>query len=183
MDGPLYCTESLCFYVWPGTIAVIMYARVCDLQAKTWPWRSYRLRSVQSSTRLPSWLTTVDLIRSRALATGIYIPGGQSTSEQRTASAPSSSLVQTSVFILALSLFHDPLLCSWLFAGRRRAAEAQCTRSIRLGYKLCAVIRVASQGTHGTAFRALKITAQVATPGAESAVYDCLVSHVKMLSL
>jgi len=30
--------------------------------------------------------------------------------------------------------------------------------------------------THGTTFRALKVTSQVATPGAESAVCDCLVS-------
>ena len=29
--------------------------------------------------------------------------------------------------------------------------------------------------THGTTFRSLKVTSQVATPGAESAVYDCLV--------
>ena len=43
-------------------------------------------------------------------------------------------------------------------------AEAQCTRSLRLGYKLCAVIPVAG-----------KVTSQVATQGAESAVYDCLV--------
>jgi len=28
---------------------------------------------------------------------------------------------------------------------------------------------------HGTSFRALKVTSQVATPGAESAVYVCLV--------
>ena len=55
------------------------------------------------------------------------------------------------------------------------AAEAQCTRSLGLGYKLYAVIPVAGQRTHGTTFRALKVTSQVATPGAESAVYDCLV--------
>ena len=34
---------------------------------------------------------------------------------------------------------------------------------------------VASQRTHGTTFRALKVTCQVATLGAESAVYDCLI--------
>jgi len=28
---------------------------------------------------------------------------------------------------------------------------------------------------HGTTFRALTVTSQVETPGAESAVYDCLV--------
>jgi len=37
---------------------------------------------------------------------------------------------------------------------------------------------VASQRTHGTAFRAPRITSYVATPGAESAVYDCLVIQV-----
>ena len=71
-----------------------------------------------------------------------------------------------------------PLLCitsSAKVARRRRPAEAQCTRSLGLGYKLCAVILVAGQRTHGTTFRALKVTSRVATPGAESAVYDCLV--------
>ena len=60
-------------------------------------------------------------------------------------------------------------------ARRRRPAEAQCTRSLGLGYKMCAVIPAAGKRTHGTTFRALKITSRVATPGAESAVYDCLV--------
>ena len=36
----------------------------------------------------------------------------------------------------------------------------------------------AGQQTHGTTFRALKVTSQVATPGAESAVYDGLVVYV-----
>jgi len=36
----------------------------------------------------------------------------------------------------------------------------------------------AGQRTHGTSFRALKATSQVATPGAVSAVYDCLVDSV-----
>ena len=61
-------------------------------------------------------------------------------------------------------------------ARRRRPAEAQCTRSLGLGYKLCAVIPAAGQRTHGTTFRALKVTSQVATQGAECAVYDCFVS-------
>ena len=60
-------------------------------------------------------------------------------------------------------------------ARRRRPAEAQCTRSLRLGYKLRVVIPVAGQRTHGTTFRALKVTYQVATQGAVRAVYDCLV--------
>jgi len=37
------------------------------------------------------------------------------------------------------------------------------------------VIPVADQRTHGTTFRALNATTQVAIPGAESAVYDWLV--------
>jgi len=60
-------------------------------------------------------------------------------------------------------------------ARRRRPAEAQCTRSFGLGCKLCTVIPVTGQRTHGTTCRELKVTSQVATPGAESAVYDCLV--------
>ena len=62
-----------------------------------------------------------------------------------------------------------------MVSRRRRPAEAQCTRSLGLGYKLCAVISVAGQRMHGTTFRALKVTSWVATPGAESALYDCLV--------
>ena len=58
---------------------------------------------------------------------------------------------------------------------RRRPAEAQCIHSLGLGYKTCAVIPVAGQRTHETTYRALIVTSQVATPGAESAVYDCLV--------
>ena len=58
---------------------------------------------------------------------------------------------------------------------RRRPAEAQYTRSLGHGYKLCAVIPITGQRTHWTTFRALKVTFQVAAPGAESAVYDCLV--------
>ena len=44
-----------------------------------------------------------------------------------------------------------------------------------IGYKLRAVTPVAGQRTHGTTFRALKVTSEVATQGAESAVYDCRV--------
>jgi len=56
--------------------------------------------------------------------------------------------------------------------------SAARTRSLGLVYKLCAVTAVAGQRTHGTTFRALKVTSQVATPGAESAVHDCLVSSI-----
>ena len=62
-----------------------------------------------------------------------------------------------------------------LLDSTRRPAEPQRTRSLRLGYKLCAAIPVAGQRTHGTTFWAFKVTSQVATPGAESAVCDCLV--------
>jgi len=48
-------------------------------------------------------------------------------------------------------------------------------KNLGLGYKLCAVIPIAGQRTYATTFRALKVTSQVATPGAESAVCDCLV--------
>ena len=43
---------------------------------------------------------------------------------------------------------------------------------------VCAVIPVAGQRTHGTTFPALKVTShsQVTTPGAESVVYDCVVT-------
>ena len=41
--------------------------------------------------------------------------------------------------------------------------EVQCTCSLRLGYKLCALIPAAGQRTRGTTFRALKVTSQVAT--------------------
>ena len=66
-----------------------------------------------------------------------------------------------------------------MFAHKPRSLDvaAQLKRSahsLGLGYKLCAVIPVASQRPHGTTFWALKVTSPVATPGAESAVYDCL---------
>jgi len=71
---------------------------------------------------------------------------------------------------------HKPRLVD-VDARRRRPAEAQCTCSLGLGYKLCAVILVAGRRTHGTTFPALNVTSQVTTPGAESAVYNCLVSE------
>jgi len=80
---------------------------------------------------------------------------------------------------------HSDTLCTSVFTddvifahkASRRPAEAQCTRSIGIGYKLYAVIPVAGHRTHrGSTFRAPKVTFQVATPGAESAVYDSLVS-------
>ena len=50
-------------------------------------------------------------------------------------------------------------------ARRRRPAKAQCTRSLRLGCKLCAIIQVVGQRTHETTFLALKVTFQMATTG------------------
>jgi len=49
---------------------------------------------------------------------------------------------------------------------RRRPAEVHCTCSLGLGYKLCTVIPVAGQRTHGTT-SPLKVTSQsqMATPG------------------
>jgi len=49
----------------------------------------------------------------------------------------------------------------FLLSQGRRPAEAQCTRSLGLGYKICALIPVADRRTHGTTFRALKVTSQV----------------------
>jgi len=40
---------------------------------------------------------------------------------------------------------------------------------------MCAVILVACERTHRTTFRVLRVTFQVATQGAESAVYGCFV--------
>ena len=67
-----------------------------------------------------------------------------------------------------------------IFAHKPRlldvAAQLQRSAHAALGLAInCAVIPVAGQRTHGTTFRALKVTSQVATPGAESAVCDCLV--------
>jgi len=67
-----------------------------------------------------------------------------------------------------LPVFLDDVIFAHKVARRRRPAEAHCTRSLGLGYKLHVVIPVAGQRTHGTTFRALKVTSQVATEGAES---------------
>ena len=54
-------------------------------------------------------------------------------------------------------------------------------RSLGLGYKRCAVIPVVGQRTKELSFRAHTVTPQVTTPGAESAVYDCLVPNATLL--
>jgi len=58
---------------------------------------------------------------------------------------------------------------------KRSAHTALC-----LVTNMCVVglIPVAGQRTHRTIFLVLKVTFRVATPGAESAVYDCLVKYV-----
>jgi len=51
-----------------------------------------------------------------------------------------------------------------------------------LGYKLRAVMPVAGQLTHGTTFRAFKVTSRVAIPAAESSVFDIsLLRHLAQL--
>jgi len=47
-----------------------------------------------------------------------------------------------------------------MVARRRRPAEAQCTRSLGLGDKMCAVTPVAGHRTHGTTFRVLEVTSR-----------------------
>ena len=54
----------------------------------------------------------------------------------------------------------------------KRIAHAALGLAIKL---MCELIPVAGQRTHVSTFRALKVTPQAATPGAESALYDCLV--------
>ena len=54
------------------------------------------------------------------------------------------------------------------------AAQLKRSAHAASGLAICAVIPVAGQLTHGTTFRSRKVT-YVATPGAESVVYDCVV--------
>jgi len=56
-------------------------------------------------------------------------------------------------------------MTSYLLISQGCSTSPQCSRSLGLGYKLCAVIPVVGQRTHGTTFRALKVTFHVATPG------------------
>jgi len=57
------------------------------------------------------------------------------------------------------------------------AAQLKCSAhaALDLAINSAVVIPIAGQRTHGTTFWTLKVTFQVATPGAESAVYDCLI--------
>jgi len=67
-----------------------------------------------------------------------------------------SDTLCTSDFMDDIIFAHKPIKV----ARRRRLTVAQCTRSLGLGYKLCAVISVAGQQTHGTTFRALRVTSR-----------------------
>jgi len=63
------------------------------------------------------------------------------------------------------------------------AVQLKCSAHATLGSAIdCAVIPVAGQRAHGTTFRVLKVTSHVAAPGAESAVYDCLVDGCAVLN-
>ena len=73
---------------------------------------------------------------------------------------------------------HKPRLLD-VAAQLNRRAHAALGLAINCAH--CAVIPVAGQRTHEsdeTTFWALKVTSQVATTGAESAVYDCIVGIV-----
>ena len=73
---------------------------------------------------------------------------------------------------------HKPMLFD-VAAQLKRSAHA----ALGLAINLCAVLPVAGQRTHGTIFLALKVTFRVATPGAESAIYDWLVGTVKRIEV
>jgi len=68
-------------------------------------------------------------------------------------------------YVLPVLWITSYLLISQGCSTSPRPAEAQCTRSLGLGYEPCAVIPVAGQRTHGTTFRALKVTSQLTAPG------------------
>jgi len=85
-----------------------------------------------------------------------------------------SDTLCTSGFMDDVIFAHKPRLLD-VAAQLKRSAHA---RSLGLGYKLRAVIPVAGQGTHGTTFRALNVTSNEATQGAEYAVCDCLVLKI-----
>ena len=60
-------------------------------------------------------------------------------------------------YVMYFRFFGWRHICSQAKVVRRRCpAEAQCTRNLGLGYKLCAVIPVAGQRTQGTAFGRLR---------------------------
>jgi len=93
---------------------------------------------------------------------------------------------------LARSSCGDVVMCygfmdDVIFAYKPRLLDvaAQLKRSAHAALGLainCAVIPAAGQWTHGTTFQALKVTSQVAAPGAESAIYDCLVDGCAVIN-
>jgi len=90
--------------------------------------------------------------------------------------ARSSSDAVAIRYVLPVSWMTSYLLITKA-ARRRRSAEAQLAHmQPRPSGKWRAVIPIAGQQTHGPTFRALKVTSQVATPGAESAFCDCFVT-------
>ena len=78
----------------------------------------------------------------------------------------------TSGFVDDVIFAHKPRLLD-VAAQLKRSAHAALGLAIN-----CALLSVAGQRTYGTTFRALRVTSQVATPGMESAVCDCLVVEI-----
>ena len=76
----------------------------------------------------------------------------------------------TSGFMTDVIFAHKPRLLDVAVQLKRNAHAALGVAISRAQY-----YHLQAKGTHGTTYRALKVTSQVATPGAESAVYDCLV--------
>ena len=72
-----------------------------------------------------------------------------------------SDMLSTSGFVDDVIFAHKPRLLD--VAAQLKCMH--CTRSLGFGYKLCAVIPVAGQWTHGTTFWAPEVTSPVATPG------------------
>ena len=83
-----------------------------------------------------------------------------------------NDMLCTSGFTDDVMFAHKPIKLLDVAAQLKRSAHA----ALGLTINCARVIPVAGQRTHGTTFRALKVTSHVATPGAESAVYHCLVN-------
>jgi len=81
-----------------------------------------------------------------------------------------SDTLCTSGFMDDVIFAYKPRLLD-VAAQLKRSAHA----ALDLAINSAVVIPIAGQRTHGTTFWTLKVTFQVATPGAESAVYDCLI--------
>ena len=81
-----------------------------------------------------------------------------------------SDTLCTSGFMDDVIFAHKPRLLDVAVQLKRSAHAALGVAINRAQY-----YHLQAKGTHGTTDRELKVTSQVATPGAESAVYDCLV--------